>query len=94
MHERKLTKQCELCHGPLDWLVWNFDHDNQTDYPLYGAHEGIDCLSCHKDPVEDEIELPTNCFGCHEKDDNHNGQLGKQCGKCHTTKSFKDIEIK
>lgn len=94
VHKRKLTKECELCHGPLDWLVWEFDHENQTDYPLDGAHDGLDCHACHSEPVEKEIELPTNCYGCHEKDDNHNGQLGKQCEKCHITKSFKDIEIK
>jgi hypothetical protein len=94
VHERRLGKECELCHGPLDWLVWTFDHDEQTDYPLDGAHKGLDCHACHEDPVEDEIELPMDCYGCHANDDNHNGQLGKQCEKCHTTKSFRDIEIK
>ena len=83
-----------LCHGPTDWLIWKFDHNEQTDYDLDGKHDGLDCHACHTDAVEKEIELPTNCYGCHEKDDNHSGQLGKQCEKCHVTSSFKDIEIK
>jgi len=94
VHKLKLGKNCELCHGPVDWLIWQFDHNNQTDYPLDGKHEGLDCHACHTQAVKDEIELPTNCFGCHEKDDNHAGQLGRQCEKCHVTKSFKEIKIR
>ena len=94
VHKKKLGVNCELCHGATDWLIWRFDHDNQTDYPLDGAHKGLDCLACHTDPVKDKIKLPKNCYGCHEKDDNHSGQLGRQCEKCHKTSSFKDIEIK
>jgi len=92
IHERKLGKNCEICHSASDWLIWSFDHDD-TDYPLDGAHDGLDCHACHDEAVVDEIELPTNCYGCHENDDNHSGQLGKRCEKCHVTKSFKDIEI-
>ena len=94
VHKLKLGKNCELCHGPADWLIWLFDHNTQTDYPLDGKHEGLDCHACHTKPVKDKIELPTNCFGCHEKDDNHAGQLGRQCEKCHVTESFKTIKIK
>ena len=94
VHKLKLGKQCELCHGPVHWLAWTFDHNEQTDYPLDGKHEGLDCHACHTQPVKDKIKLPKNCYGCHEKDDNHDGQLGKQCEKCHITKSFKTIKIK
>jgi hypothetical protein len=93
VHKRKLGKNCELCHGPTDWLIWQFDHD-ETDYPLDGAHKGLDCHACHDEPVKKEIELPVKCFGCHEKDDNHSGQLGKRCDRCHKTSSFNDIEVK
>ncbi|HEY5602501.1 MAG TPA: cytochrome c3 family protein [Gammaproteobacteria bacterium] len=94
VHKKKLGKNCELCHGPADWLIWLFDHNTQTDFPLDGKHEGLDCHACHTRPVKDKIELPNNCFGCHEKDDNHAGQLGRQCERCHVTKSFKTIRIK
>jgi len=94
VHEKRLATNCVLCHGPTDWLVWRFDHNTQTDYKLDGKHDGLDCHACHKEKVENEIELPSNCYACHEKDDNHSGQLGKQCERCHKTSSFKDIEIK
>lgn len=95
IHKRKLGTQCERCHGPLDWLVWEFDHDEETDYPLDGKHEGLDCHGCHTDPVKDnKFELDTYCYACHEKDDNHGGRLGRQCEKCHITKSFKEIQVR
>ncbi len=94
VHKLKLGENCELCHGSLHWLVWEFDHTEQTKYPLTGAHDGLDCHACHNKPVEKKIELPKNCFGCHEKDDSHSGQLGRQCEKCHITKSFKAINIR
>lgn len=93
-HEEKLGEQCDLCHQPSQWMAWEFDHDKQTDYPLDGKHEGLDCHACHEDPVEDEFDLPKVCYGCHRKDDVHNGQLGKQCERCHITESFKAINIK
>ena len=93
-HEKKLGAQCELCHRPSQWMAWEFDHNKQTDYPLDGKHDGLDCHACHKDPVEKEFDLPKKCYGCHEKDDVHNGQLGKQCETCHITASFKTINIK
>lgn len=94
VHKKKLTVKCELCHGATDWLIWQFDHDTQSDYPLDGKHKGLDCHACHSEPIKKKIELPKNCFGCHEKDDTHSGQLGRQCEKCHKTSSFRDIEIK
>jgi len=94
IHEQRLGEQCELCHRPSQWMAWEFDHDEQTDYPLDGKHVGLDCHACHTEPVEDEVELPTGCYGCHEKDDVHNGQLGKECKTCHITTSFKEIKIK
>jgi len=94
IHKRKLGTQCDRCHGPEDWLVWEFDHNKQTDYVLDGAHDGLDCHACHTVKiVENKFDLATNCYSCHAKDDNHVGMLGKQCEKCHITKSFKDIVI-
>jgi len=94
VHEQRLGEQCELCHRPSQWMAWEFDHNELTDYPLDGKHVGLDCHACHVEPVEDVIELSRRCYDCHEKDDVHNGQLGKQCKTCHTTSSFKEIKIK
>jgi hypothetical protein len=93
VHKKRLGKQCKLCHVSYDWLVWEFDHDKQTDFPLDGAHKGIDCHACHKEPVEDKIELSTICYSCHKKDDNHDGNLGTKCDKCHVTSSFKKRKL-
>lgn len=94
VHKKKLSVACELCHRPSQWMAWEFDHDKQSDYPLDGKHKGLDCLACHKDPVEDKFHTPKTCIGCHEKDDVHAGQLGKQCGTCHITESWKTISIR
>ena len=94
VHEKKLGADCELCHRPSQWMAWEFDHNEQTDFKLDGKHEGLDCHGCHKEAVEDEIELTSACYDCHQKDDNHEGQLGKQCDACHITKSFKTIVLR
>jgi hypothetical protein len=94
VHEDRLGEVCDNCHWPSQWMAWEFDHNEETDYPLDGKHDGLDCHACHKDPVHDEdFTLPTDCYGCHEKDDVHAGQLGKKCDTCHVTESFKRINI-
>jgi hypothetical protein len=92
-HKERLTAKCELCHGPYDWLAWQFDHDTQTDFSLDGKHDGIDCHACHKDAVKDKIEISMTCYSCHRDDDAHNGNLGMQCDKCHVTSSFKKKKL-
>jgi len=94
IHKRKLGTQCDLCHGPSEWLIWEFDHNTQTDYVLDGAHDGLDCHACHTEKVVDnKFDLASNCYACHVKDDNHGGRLGKMCEKCHITNSFKKIVV-
>ncbi len=94
IHKERLGAKCDLCHGPYDWLAWQFDHDLQADFPLDGKHEGIDCHACHKDRIKDRIELSLMCHSCHKSDDVHNGSLGPQCDKCHVTSSFKKKKLK
>jgi hypothetical protein len=90
VHERRLGRDCALCHNSNDWELWIFDHDTQTDFVLDGAHEGLDCHSCHRDPVraDGKIELSTTCGSCHRRDDVHRGEFGDACEECHTTVSF------
>lgn len=94
VHERRMGPHCESCHNPNDWSLWEFDHSIQTEYELDGAHEGIDCLSCHVQEITGEIELSTSCIACHRPDDVHDGQFGNYCDRCHTTKSFAVVEIR
>lgn len=89
VHTARLGSDCALCHTPLDWVLWRFDHDAQTDFALDGAHAGLDCHACHRTPVaEARISLPGTCISCHRSDDAHRGQFGDDCEECHTTESF------
>ena len=94
VHEQRLGQRCELCHNPNGWSLWEFDHDFQTDYPLDGAHEGVDCLSCHERDASQGIELSTTCADCHRTDDVHDGQFGSYCERCHVTQSFDVVRIR
>ena len=95
VHEARLGSDCALCHAPVDWLLWRFDHDAQTDFPLDGAHDGLDCQGCHRTPVTDTaaIDLSTSCASCHRSDDVHRGEFGDDCAQCHSTRSFEDLRV-
>ncbi len=94
VHKLRLGTFCELCHTPNGWKIWNFDHDRQTEYPLKGKHKGLNCIKCHKRPVNKKsIKLDANCSNCHSQDDPHDGKFGSSCASCHKVSSFKDIDI-
>ena len=94
VHERHLGPHCELCHNPNDWSLWEFEHNVHTDYELDGAHQDIDCLSCHVEEITGEIKLSNTCISCHRQEDVHDGQFGKYCDRCHITESFDVVEIR
>ena len=89
-HEGVFGKQCEQCHTPGGWDLWEFDHNTQTKFVLSGAHESLICASCHRTGTESAGNLSTTCINCHLQDDTHNGQFGRDCARCHSTNSFKD----
>jgi hypothetical protein len=93
VHKRSLGARCESCHNPNDWKLWRFDHNKQTKFELDGAHAGVSCSACHREPLEGAAKLPMDCFSCHRNDDVHEGSFGPQCGNCHSTKSFRDVEV-
>lgn len=82
VHKGRFGAKCDTCHGPLDWTRANFDHDQQTDFPLTGKHAAAKCEACHTG-VLDEQELSTGCVTCHREQDAHDGQLGEDCSTCH-----------
>ncbi len=92
-HQRRLGAACEVCHGPYNWLAWDFDHDKQTDFKLDGSHKDIDCHACHKVEVKDEFDISMSCHSCHRQDDDHDGNLGTKCDQCHVTSSFKKRKL-
>lgn len=94
-HKERMGQKCERCHQSYDWLAWRFDHNKETDFDLDGAHEGIDCHSCHQDKIkEDKFDVPGDCYSCHRKDDVHDGNLGTRCERCHITTSFKKQRLR
>ncbi len=91
VHKGAFTDNCTGCHNPNGWGYWQFDHDQDTDYPLEGAHAGIACGLCHKASMEEHKES-RQCVDCHSIDDVHQGQLGNRCERCHVPESF-EIQI-
>ena len=94
IHEQRLGLNCDSCHNPNGWSLWEFDHDSLTEFPLDGAHKGIDCLSCHDTEATHGIKLSPWCADCHRKDDVHDGQFGRNCERCHNGESFDAVQIR
>ncbi|MEJ2142870.1 MAG: cytochrome C [Gammaproteobacteria bacterium] len=93
-HNQQLGTQCEDCHTPNGWGIWEFDHNKQSEFKINGAHKGLHCHSCHRSEVKRIAHNPRACSACHRNDDPHNGQFGSDCERCHTTKSFHDIKFR
>ncbi|MFM1879132.1 MAG: hypothetical protein RLZZ241_1998 [Bacteroidota bacterium] len=84
---------CESCHNPSGWsLDYNslqFNHGNQTEFDLDGAHKLIDCTSCHQDLSFKGT--PNDCASCHL--DVHNQTVGNDCIRCHDSDSWIVSEV-
>ena len=92
VHKGSLGRDCAACHSPNGWRLWDFDHNQQTQFPLTGRHAGLGCGDCHRRPAG-SMKLPTDCASCHRDNDIHLGQFGAQCQRCHTTITFKGARI-
>lgn len=92
-HGGRLGPKCGDCHNPNGWAFWRFDHNAQTDYPLDGAHKGLRCESCHRNPTRGAVTQSKSCNACHAGDDVHQGRFGTFCERCHVTSSFKDVRL-
>jgi hypothetical protein len=90
-HTGRLGTGCSNCHTPNGWAFWKFNHDSQTDFPLTGAHSGLDCHACHTALVTEKIELSSSCYSCHQNDDIHRGSFGRRCERCHSTQTFSGV---
>jgi hypothetical protein len=93
-HGRRLGPDCAECHNPNGWMVWRFDHDAQTRFPLGGAHAELSCHSCHRDPAPRGIDLGMTCASCHAREDRHEGAFGRDCGRCHNDSSWNEISLR
>jgi hypothetical protein len=93
---------CAGCHTTESFARSTFDHDEQSRFPLTGAHRTTPCAGCHTlaqiRPGEPEAirykPLDTRCASCHA--DTHQGQFaavgrrgrGRDCSFCHPTTAF------
>lgn len=92
-HKGALGEDCALCHTPVRWSFWLFDHDAQTSFLLTGKHEGLICSACHTPGARPAHEQSTACIACHRADDKHHGQFGGDCGRCHSTETFRSVQM-
>ncbi|WP_298432523.1 cytochrome c3 family protein [uncultured Jannaschia sp.] len=90
-HEGRLGRDCATCHAPADWTELRpFDHA-ATDFALVGAHQSIDCMSCHVGEIYDG--LPTDCIDCHRIQDVHAGVFGEDCATCHIVEAWTEVRF-
>jgi hypothetical protein len=92
VHEKSLGENCQQCHNPNDWLIWQFNHD-ETDFEIMGAHKEVHCNQCHHEPMIRNKETVRDCIDCHRQDDVHGGNFGSDCTRCHTQDDFTTINI-
>jgi hypothetical protein len=89
-------EDCAACHDESGFAGAPFDH-TATSFELTGAHEGLECRSCHAVPaplassrvrpsVVSFTGLDTACISCHT--DPHARELGATCESCHSTETF------
>ena len=82
---------CTQCHSTFGWKPATLDH-NQTNFPLTGAHQAVDCSSCHSSGY---TGTPTECYSCHQQDyesvmdPNHiTNSYAIDCTQCHNTSDW------
>lgn len=87
--EAELDHNCAMCHSTEAWSPATFNHDENTDFPLTGAHLTVSCEECHIDGLYNNAS--SDCFACHDDDyeevddPNHlEGQFDHNCAICHS----------
>jgi hypothetical protein len=87
VHGGVFGSKCDSCHSERAWDRVHFDHARETDFPLRGRHQKVQCHACHTAERRGKA-LPTDCQSCHRTSDIHQGRFGGKCGECHTTKGW------
>jgi hypothetical protein len=88
-HQGKLGDACDKCHQVTGENTFN--HNTMSAFKLDGAHLETTCSQCH--PSIAFKPQPSNCFGCHPEPPVHKGQYGTTCEGCHSTATWKDIQM-
>ena len=88
---------CLTCHNSVTWDDTSFEHAALSNgFALVGAHEALDCASCHAEPGFDVPFSPVDqndCISCHSTDyeDEHSGSgFPETCLACHNVHAWED----
>jgi hypothetical protein len=92
-HQGTLDNDCSSCHGFDSFIpATSFNHED-SEYPLVGAHQKVNCVDCHPMETRNGKDFQkfagisySSCTDCHK--DVHKGKFGNDCLKCHTMDSF------
>lgn len=90
-HNGSFQESCDICHNPVAWDIWAFDHALQTEFPLEGAHANVACNDCHRITLDKITAINGSCRDCHHTDDVHDGEFGSDCGRCHSAETFREV---
>ncbi len=93
VHQNSVGPDCAGCHTTTTWIIPNENELHQrTRFPLVGAHQNLDCSSCHSG--YSRLYFPpinVACMTCHSKDyyaatsPNHvEAGFSTQCQQCHS----------
>jgi hypothetical protein len=67
--DRSRGGECTTCHSEDGWQTLLFDHQQDSDWPLDGAHVDVRCVECHRPegrpPFVRYRPLPHACEDCH-----------------------------
>ncbi len=58
-----LTAECSQCHSDQGWRPADWGHAQETGYTIAGAHQSLDCLSCHQNNSYQSTQ--SDCMFCH-----------------------------
>ncbi len=98
IHEAKLGPNCDRCHTPNGWGIFNIEDIHlESSFPLMGRHAQVDCQGCHKSLPRGDLSFnTTRCVECHEKHylevqaPNHvAGGFPTDCQECHQMNSWR-----
>ncbi len=96
LHQGSNGEECQDCHNQKKWDQTSFKHnDSTTGFELDGAHQDVDCESCHQLGKNKNSKFDTQitvrqCGECHKSDDPHGSEISGDCQDCHNSTDWTD----
>ena len=81
------SDDCQSCHGTVSWASAEFAH---AVFPLTGAHQSVECSSCHTGTPAVFAGTASECVSCHRQDYDGSpfpghSSFATTCQDCHST---------